>query len=94
MPKLLAIKFSNVCYYGYLASSNHNGDGSSRCLSSEGSFENKIFERLILRLSDIIIDEVHERSTDIDFLLVILKDLLKKRTALRFVYNERDFLVV
>lgn len=36
-------------------------------------------------ISHIIIDEVHERSEESDFLLAILKDLLKKRKNLRVI---------
>lgn len=36
-------------------------------------------------VSHIIIDEVHERSEESDFLLAILKDLLKKRKNLRVI---------
>lgn len=36
-------------------------------------------------ISHVIIDEVHERSVDIDFLLVILKDLLRKRKDLKLI---------
>ncbi|KAJ3111071.1 hypothetical protein HDU96_006010 [Phlyctochytrium bullatum] len=36
-------------------------------------------------ITHVIIDEVHERSVDSDFLLVILKDLLKRRTDLKLI---------
>ena len=36
-------------------------------------------------VSHVIIDEVHERSVDIDFLLVILKFLCEKRADLKLV---------
>lgn len=36
-------------------------------------------------VSHVIIDEVHERSEESDFLLLILKDLLAKRRALRVI---------
>lgn len=39
----------------------------------------------LANVSHIIIDEVHERSEESDFLLAILKDLLKKRKSLRVI---------
>lgn len=36
-------------------------------------------------ISHIIVDEVHERSIDSDFLLIVLKDLLRKRPNLKLV---------
>ncbi|KAJ3133163.1 hypothetical protein HK100_004618 [Physocladia obscura] len=36
-------------------------------------------------ISHVIVDEVHERSVDGDFLLVILRQLLKKRTDFRLI---------
>ncbi|KAJ3349723.1 hypothetical protein HDU83_000341 [Entophlyctis luteolus] len=39
----------------------------------------------LTRVTHVIVDEVHERSVDSDFLLVILKDLLSKRPEFRLV---------
>ena len=39
----------------------------------------------IQSVSHVIIDEVHERSVDIDFLLVILKFLIEKRSDLKLI---------
>ena len=36
-------------------------------------------------VSHVVIDEVHERSLDTDFLLVLMRDVLRKRTDLRLV---------
>eukprot|EP00172_Hildenbrandia_rubra_P000450 Plantae.Rhodophyta-Hildenbrandia_rubra.ctg12197.p1 GENE.Plantae.Rhodophyta-Hildenbrandia_rubra.ctg12197~~Plantae.Rhodophyta-Hildenbrandia_rubra.ctg12197.p1 ORF type:complete len:886 (+),score=151.91 Plantae.Rhodophyta-Hildenbrandia_rubra.ctg12197:344-2659(+) len=36
-------------------------------------------------LTHVIVDEVHERSVDTDFLLIILRDLLKRRPMLRVI---------
>jgi ATP-dependent RNA helicase DHX57 len=36
-------------------------------------------------VSHVIIDEVHERSLDTDFLLVLLRDVLKKRSDLKLI---------
>jgi ATP-dependent RNA helicase DHX57 len=36
-------------------------------------------------ISHVIIDEVHERSLDTDFLLVLLRDVLRKRKDLKLI---------
>lgn len=36
-------------------------------------------------ISHVIIDEVHERSLDTDFLLVLLRDVLRKRSSLKLI---------
>lgn len=36
-------------------------------------------------VSHIVVDEVHERSLDVDFLLILLKEVLKKRKDLRVI---------
>ena len=43
------------------------------------------FDRLLLSYDCIIIDEAHERSLNIDFLLGYLKNLLKKRPNLKLI---------
>ncbi|XP_023679147.2 ATP-dependent RNA helicase dhx29 isoform X1 [Paramormyrops kingsleyae] len=42
-------------------------------------------DRLLSSLTHIIVDEVHERSVQSDFLLIILRDILQKRPDLRLV---------
>uniref|UniRef100_A0A8C9U5U1 RNA helicase n=1 Tax=Scleropages formosus TaxID=113540 RepID=A0A8C9U5U1_SCLFO len=42
-------------------------------------------DRLLSSLTHVIVDEVHERSVQSDFLLIILRDLLHKRSDLRLV---------
>ncbi|KAL4617559.1 ATP-dependent RNA helicase DHX29 [Arapaima gigas] len=42
-------------------------------------------DRLLSSLTHVIVDEVHERSVQSDFLLIILKDILQKRSDLRLV---------
>lgn len=39
----------------------------------------------LLQVSHIIVDEVHERNIDTDFLLSILRDLLPRRPDLRLI---------
>ncbi|KAI8923464.1 P-loop containing nucleoside triphosphate hydrolase protein [Entophlyctis helioformis] len=42
-------------------------------------------EPMLPEISHVIVDEVHERTVESDFLLILLRDLLKKRTDLRVV---------
>ena len=39
----------------------------------------------LLQVSHVVVDEVHERSLDSDFLLVLLRDVLPHRPSLRVV---------
>ncbi|KAF2159479.1 hypothetical protein M409DRAFT_30100 [Zasmidium cellare ATCC 36951] len=54
-----------------------------RLQTSGGSTEDVV--RSLADVSHVVIDEVHERSLDTDFLLVLLRDVLKKRKDLRLV---------
>ena len=36
-------------------------------------------------VSHVIVDEVHERSIDSDFLLIVLRELLRKRPGLKLI---------
>ncbi|KAF7184927.1 putative ATP-dependent RNA helicase ucp12 [Pseudocercospora fuligena] len=54
-----------------------------RLQTSGGSTDDVV--RSLADVSHVIIDEVHERSLDTDFLLVLLRDVLKKRKDLRLV---------
>jgi HrpA-like RNA helicase len=38
---------------------------------------------MLVDISVVIVDEVHERSLDSDFLLVILRELMEKRPDLK-----------
>nr|XP_022918693.1 putative ATP-dependent RNA helicase DHX57 [Onthophagus taurus] len=40
---------------------------------------------LLANVSHVVVDEVHERSVESDFLLLVLKDLLKKRSDLKVI---------
>ena len=42
---------------------------------------------LLLKYSIIMVDEAHERSLNIDFILGLLKDILKKRTDLKIIVS-------
>ncbi|CZT10732.1 related to helicases [Rhynchosporium agropyri] len=54
-----------------------------RLQTSGGSSEDVVSS--LADVSHVIIDEVHERSLDTDFLLVLLRDVLKKRNDLKLV---------
>ena len=54
-----------------------------RLQTSGGSTEDVV--RSLADVSHVVIDEVHERSLDTDFLLVLLRDVLKKRKDLKLV---------
>ena len=44
-------------------------------------------------ISHVIIDEVHERSLDTDFLLVLLRDVLKKREDLKLILMSMSYVI-
>ncbi|KAL2075190.1 hypothetical protein VTL71DRAFT_132 [Oculimacula yallundae] len=54
-----------------------------RLQTSGGSSEDVVSS--LADVSHVIIDEVHERSLDTDFLLVLLRDVLKKRKDLKLI---------
>jgi ATP-dependent RNA helicase DHX57 len=55
-----------------------------RRLQTSGGSSNDVVASLA-DVSHVIIDEVHERSLDTDFLLVLLRDVLKKRKDLKII---------
>lgn len=42
-------------------------------------------------VTHLVLDEVHERSIDSDFLLIVLKKLLQRRRNLKFVILPNTF---
>lgn len=42
-------------------------------------------EKTLSNVSHVIVDEIHERGVDTDFLLILLKDLLRRRTDLKII---------
>ena len=54
-----------------------------RLQTSGGSAEDVV--KSLADVSHVVVDEVHERSLDTDFLLVLLRDVLKKRKDLKLV---------
>lgn len=43
-------------------------------------------------ITHLVLDEVHERSIDSDFLLIVLKKLLVKRKNLKYVLKSRLYI--
>jgi HrpA-like RNA helicase len=43
----------------------------------------------LMGVSHVIVDEVHERSIDSDFLLIVLREVLKRRTG-NLINNSTD----
>lgn len=54
-----------------------------RLQTSGGSAEDVV--KSLADVSHVVIDEVHERSLDTDFLLILMRDVLKKRKDLKLV---------
>jgi len=55
-----------------------------RRLQSSGGSSQDVLSALA-DVSHVVVDEVHERSLDTDFLLVLLRDVLKKRNSLKVI---------
>jgi len=60
-------------------------DGYIRLMTDGILLSETMSDRLLLKYDCIIIDEAHERSLNIDFLLGYLKQILKKRPELRLI---------
>ncbi len=66
--------------------SDQVGDGTLIKLMTDGILLNEIHhDRRLLRYDTIILDEAHERSLNIDFLLGYVKELLPKRRDLKLI---------
>ena len=58
-----------------------NGGGAGASVAASGA----IAGRGLQGVSHVIVDEVHERSEDSDFLLMVLRDLLPQHPKLRVI---------
>jgi len=44
-----------------------------------------VYCRLLAKTSHVVLDEIHERDTLSDFLMIVIRDLLKRRSGLKVV---------
>jgi len=51
-----------------------------------GSFPDRVVRcRLLAKTSHVVLDEIHERDTLSDFLMIIIRDLLQRRSGLKVI---------
>ncbi|XP_029025221.1 ATP-dependent RNA helicase DHX29 isoform X2 [Betta splendens] len=76
---------SSLCGY-QIRMENLSGEWTRLLYCTTGVLLRKLqHDRQLSSLTHIIVDEVHERSVQSDFLLTILKDVVMKRSALRLI---------
>ncbi|XP_063066224.1 ATP-dependent RNA helicase DHX29 [Engraulis encrasicolus] len=76
---------SSLCGY-QIRMENRSGESTRLLYCTTGVLLRKLQQdRLLSSVTHIIVDEVHERSVQSDFLLTILKDLVLKRSDLRLI---------
>ncbi|XP_048115602.1 ATP-dependent RNA helicase DHX29 [Alosa alosa] len=76
---------TSICGY-QIRMENRSGDSTRLLYCTTGVLLRKLQQdRLLNSITHIIVDEVHERSVQSDFLLTILKDLVLKRSDLRLI---------
>ncbi|XP_030623769.1 ATP-dependent RNA helicase DHX29 [Chanos chanos] len=76
---------TSLCGY-QIRMENRSGDATRLLYCTTGVLLRKLQQdRLLNSLTHIIVDEVHERSVQSDFLLTILKDVVQKRSDLHLV---------
>lgn len=76
---------TSLCGY-QIRMENRSGDSTRLLYCTTGVLLRKLQQdRLLNSLTHIIVDEVHERSVQSDFLLTILKELVQKRSDLRLI---------
>ncbi|XP_031433314.1 ATP-dependent RNA helicase DHX29 [Clupea harengus] len=76
---------TSLCGY-QIRMENRSGDATRLLYCTTGVLLRKLQQdRLLNSLTHIIVDEVHERSIQSDFLLTILKELVLKRSDLRLI---------
>uniref|UniRef100_A0A9J7XI01 RNA helicase n=1 Tax=Cyprinus carpio carpio TaxID=630221 RepID=A0A9J7XI01_CYPCA len=75
----------SLCGY-QIRMENRSGDATRLLYCTTGVLLRKLQQdRLLSSLTHIIVDEVHERSVQSDFLLTILKEVVHKRSDLRLI---------
>ncbi|KAM9306868.1 ATP-dependent RNA helicase DHX29 [Pholidichthys leucotaenia] len=76
---------SSLCGY-QIRMENQSGDWTRLLYCTTGVLLRKLqHDRHLSSLTHIIVDEVHERSVQSDFLLTILKDIVMKRSDLQLI---------
>ncbi|CAL1567666.1 unnamed protein product [Knipowitschia caucasica] len=76
---------SSLCGY-QIRMENLSGEWTRLLYCTTGVLLRKLqHDRLLSSLTHIIVDEVHERSVQSDFLLTILKDVVMKRSDLKLI---------
>ncbi|XP_050977642.1 ATP-dependent RNA helicase DHX29 [Labeo rohita] len=76
---------SSLCGY-QIRMENRSGESTRLLYCTTGVLLRKLQQdRLLSSLTHIIVDEVHERSVQSDFLLTILKEVVHKRSDLRLI---------
>ncbi|XP_028318466.1 ATP-dependent RNA helicase DHX29 isoform X3 [Gouania willdenowi] len=76
---------SSLCGY-QIRMENQSGDWTRLLYCTTGVLLRKLQQdRFLSSLTHIIVDEVHERSVQSDFLLTILKDVVMKRSDLQLI---------
>ncbi|KAF4108017.1 hypothetical protein G5714_010776 [Onychostoma macrolepis] len=76
---------SSLCGY-QIRMENRSGEATRLLYCTTGVLLRKLQQdRLLGSLTHIIVDEVHERSVQSDFLLTILKEVVHKRSDLRLI---------
>uniref|UniRef100_A0A671T8A6 ATP-dependent RNA helicase DHX29 n=1 Tax=Sinocyclocheilus anshuiensis TaxID=1608454 RepID=A0A671T8A6_9TELE len=75
----------SLCGY-QIRMENRSGDATRLLYCTTGVLLRKLQQdRLLSSLTHIIVDEVHERSVQSDFLLTVLKEVVHKRSDLRLI---------
>lgn len=76
---------NSLCGY-QIRMENRSGESTRLLYCTTGVLLRKLQQdRLLSSLTHIIVDEVHERSVQSDFLLTILKEVIQKRSDLRLI---------
>lgn len=71
--------------------SGQGGQGTAFDEITVGQFHLEWAREMLTKLQHIIIDEVHERTIESDFLLIVLKSLVVQRPSLRYVLKNENY---